>query len=74
MKNIQPPQTLPQSPNGEVSPEAPTDPFDPVALSINALADIEVEKVLTTVPVRKPKRTEFFRVHPDHVRLVAVGA
>jgi hypothetical protein len=28
------------------------------------MADIEVERVLTTVPVRKPKRNEFFRVHP----------
>lgn len=24
-------------------------------------------QVLTTVPVRKPKRAEFFRVHPNHI-------
>jgi hypothetical protein len=41
------------------------DPFDPAALRTNVMGDIEVEKVLTTVPVRKPKRTEFFRVHPE---------
>jgi hypothetical protein len=28
------------------------------------MADIEIEHLLTTVPVRKPKRSEFFRVHP----------
>jgi len=27
---------------------------------------VGVRKVLTTVPVRKPKRDEFFRVHPEH--------
>jgi hypothetical protein len=43
------------------------DPFDPEALRVSSMAGIEVEQVLTTVPVRKPKRTEFFRVHPDHV-------
>ena len=41
------------------------DPFDPVRLRASALEDIGVEKVLLTVPVRKPLRTEFFRVHPD---------
>jgi hypothetical protein len=41
-----------------------TDPFDLDALRVEGLDDIGVEKVLLTVPVRKPKRTEFFRVHP----------
>jgi hypothetical protein len=45
----------------------PTDPFDPEALRAGSLADVEVEKVLTAVPVRKPGRTEFVRTHPDHV-------
>ena len=55
------------SPNGDgpMSEKKPLiDPFDPARLRVNPLVDIEVEKVLTTVPVRKPKRTEFFRVHP----------
>ena len=43
----------------------PTDPFDPEALRVNALADVDVEKILTAVPVRRPNRNEFFRVHPD---------
>ena len=54
------------SPNGArpVSGNKPTiDPFDPARFRVDPLADIEVEKVLTTVPVRKPKLTEFFRVH-----------
>jgi hypothetical protein len=42
----------------------PDDPFDPAALRTDGLADIETERVLTTVPVRRPNRTEFFRVHP----------
>jgi hypothetical protein len=41
-----------------------TDPFDLDALRVEGLDDIGVEKVLLTVPVRKPRKTEFFRVHP----------
>jgi hypothetical protein len=43
----------------------PIDPFDPSALRVSAVADIQVEKVLTAVPVRKPGRNEFFRVNRD---------
>ena len=45
----------------------PVDPFDPDALRVNALADVDVEKILTTVPVRRPNRNEFFRVHPEFI-------
>ncbi len=38
------------------------DPFDPEALRVSGIADVDIEQVLTTVPVRNPKRTEFFRV------------
>jgi hypothetical protein len=48
-------------------PDEPADPFDPETLRVGALADIEVERVLNTVPVRRPNRTEFFRVHRDYV-------
>jgi hypothetical protein len=41
------------------------DPFDPENLKIDAMEDLAIEKVLTAVPVRKPDRREFFRVHPD---------
>lgn len=47
--------------------DGPADPFDPETLRVGALADIEVERVLTTVPVRRPSRTEFFRIHREHV-------
>ena len=40
----------------------PADPFDPEALRISGEAEISTERVLTAVPVRKPKRDEFFRV------------
>ncbi len=42
----------------------PVDPFDPAALRISGDTEISTEKVLTAVPVRRPKRDEFFRVHP----------
>jgi hypothetical protein len=42
-------------------------PFDPVGLRLDqSFADtVGVKKLLTTVPVRKPNRQEFVRVHPD---------
>lgn len=46
-------------------PDGPADPFDPAALRVSADMEIATEKVLTAVPVRKPRRDEFFRVHPD---------
>jgi hypothetical protein len=42
----------------------PYDPFDPVNLRITE--DVEalgVKRILTTCPVRKPNRHEFFRIH-----------
>jgi hypothetical protein len=41
------------------------DPFNPEALRVATDMDVATEKVLTAVPVRKPKRDEFFRVHAD---------
>jgi hypothetical protein len=45
----------------------PLDPFDPAALRLDqSYADtVGVKKLLTTVPVRKPGRQDFVRVHPD---------
>jgi hypothetical protein len=46
-------------------PTAP-DPFEDLeALKTAPLRDLEIEKVLTTVPVRKPDSSWWFRVHPD---------
>src|SRR5271156_2924713 len=41
-------------------------PFDPAALKLDqSFADtLGVKKLLTTVPVRKPNRQDFVRVHP----------
>ena len=43
------------------------DPFDPAALRLDqSFADtVGVKKHLMTVPVRKPNRQDFVRVHPD---------
>ena len=42
------------------------DPFDPAALRLTAnyAAGLGVKKMLTTVPVRKPGKQEWFRVRP----------
>jgi hypothetical protein len=48
--------------NAAGHPEELADPFDPAALRISGDAEISTERVLTAVPVRKPKRDEFFRV------------
>jgi hypothetical protein len=44
-----------------------TNPFNPTSLRLNqSFADtVGVKKLLTTVPVRKPNRQDFVRVHPD---------
>ena len=50
-------------------PNAPDE--DPVLASLRidqsyTASSVGVRKVLLTVPVRKPTKDEFFRVHPDH--------
>ena len=44
----------------------PSDPFDPKNLRIDPsyLSEPVAKKLLTTVPVRKPHRQDFIRVHP----------
>lgn len=43
------------------------DPFNPAALRLSQdfAANAGVKKLLTRIPVRKPTRHEFVRVHPD---------
>ena len=65
MSNLQPPtpgliEPLPPM-DGQGPDTAKADPFNPETLRIGVTANIEVEQVQTAVPVRKPKRTEFFR-------------
>jgi hypothetical protein len=45
----------------------PIDPFDPAALRVNPdfVAMAGVKRLLTMVPVRKPRKQEFIRVHPS---------
>src|SRR6516225_7293750 len=50
----------------ETEPD-PTDEFDPANLRLDPdyLKSGGVKKLLTTVPVRKPNKQDFIRVHPD---------
>jgi hypothetical protein len=47
--------------------DSQSDPFDPqyLRLSQDFASTVGVKKKLVTVPVRKPTRQEFVRVHPD---------
>ena len=40
--------------------------LDAIRLPQNFGESSGIKKLLTTVPVRKPNRTQFFRTHPDH--------
>ena len=58
--------------NGQAHAEAPAgvpapDPFDPAALRLSQdfAASVGVRKVLLSVPVRKPDKSWWVRVHPD---------
>jgi hypothetical protein len=60
-----------ERPPTESAPAGP-DPFDPAALRLSPDLDISlgVKKALLSVPVRKPAKDWFVRVHPDeHYRL-----
>ena len=41
------------------------DPFDPESLRVHASDGIETERMLSAVPVRKPRRSDWVRVNPD---------
>jgi len=49
------------------SPPAGPDPFDPASLRLSQdyAASVGVKKALLAVPVRKPDKSWFVRVHPD---------
>ena len=47
------------------SPEAKGNDFSKFRLSQDFASQIGVKKILTNVPVRKPSKQEFVRVHPD---------
>lgn len=52
---------------GSAAVEAAPDPFDPVSLRLsqNFAAAAGVKKALLSVPVRKPDKSWFVRVHPE---------
>jgi hypothetical protein len=54
--------------NPEPTPSLPTDPFDDLSklrLDQSFVETAGVKKLLTTVPVGKPRPQDFIRVHPD---------
>lgn len=52
--------------NGAAPPEAGPDPFDPEALRLSPdLSSLGVKRALLSVPVKRPSREWFVRVHPD---------
>lgn len=53
-------------------PATAPDPFDveSLRLKVGEGADLGVEKALLMVPVRKPSKQEWFRVHPDETHRV----
>jgi hypothetical protein len=57
---------VPKMPTDTAIP-APDDPFDPAKLRLSQdfTEMAGVKKLLTSVPVRKPKKHDWFRVHPS---------
>lgn len=57
---------LPVEPRPAGSRSEPPNPFDPGSLRVSAnyAEGLGVKRILTTVPVRKPHKTEWFRVRP----------
>jgi hypothetical protein len=70
-QNVEAPASTPDpanaSPSRNGTPPPAPDPFDPAALRLSTdfAASVGVKKALLTVPVRKPDRSWFVRVHPD---------
>ncbi len=60
--------------NGPIGSEE-LNPFDPQRLRIGQSFGIEtaVRRVIAAIPVRKPNRQEFFRVHPSEEMRLAVA-
>ena len=50
-----------------IAPEGETDPFDLAKITVSSVTseDLGVEKPILVIPVDKPSRQSFFRVHPD---------
>lgn len=61
-----PESTPPQPPSAPPARPEPPDPFDPAALRLGAdySEGLGVRKVITTVPNRKPNKSEWFQARP----------
>ena len=58
----------PQQPDSISSPSTDAFDLDRLRLPQDFGSVIGVKKIITTVPIRKPHRQEFVRVHPDEAR------
>src|SRR5271165_1227119 len=61
------PASVPVLPSTSTPPAAGPDPFDPASLRLtpDSQAGPGVRKILMAVPVRKPDKSWFLRVHPS---------
>ena len=51
---------------GEADRIESPDPFDPARLRLDPAAElVGIKRVIANIPIRRPKRQEFIRVHPD---------
>jgi hypothetical protein len=63
------------SPDNQPGEQPALNPFDPERLRIglNFTEGVGVKKIINTVPVRKPNKQDFIRVHPDEAFRLAVA-
>jgi len=63
---------LPDNPPSE---QAPLNPFDPerLRISLDHMEGVGVKKIINTVPVRKPDKQDFIRVHADQSYRLSVA-
>lgn len=67
IEGVLPPSTdTPEAPTTPAARPAPPDPFDPLSLRLGSdyAESLGVKRVISTIPVRKPNKSEWFRVRP----------
>ena len=53
--------------------EESKDFLEEIRMGQDYLEEMDVNSILATVPIRKPEKGEFFRVHPDPKRVFIAG-
>jgi hypothetical protein len=62
-------------PDNPPSEQAPLNPFDPerLRISLDHTDGVGVKKIINTIPVRKPDKQDYIRVHTDETFRLAVA-